>query len=105
MKHVGVWRLVPGLWVMGQGNYETAYERIDSGDAAKDDAMSEIVRCMNHGCPSRDTCRRYTAQTKAGGVFREFDPGDADWCRGFWPYGEGRQVPLPFGEAVNTGKG
>ena len=50
--------------------------------------MSDIAKCLDNLCPSKDYCLRFTAPVgmyqSYGGFKRE---GDADKCDMFWPNG------------------
>jgi hypothetical protein len=60
--------------------------------------MSDIAKCLDSLCPSKDYCHRYTAPVgmyqSYGGFSRE---QDADNCEMFWPNGKCRYCGLENG--------
>ena len=61
--------------------------------------MSDIAKCLDSLCPSKDCCHRFTAPASLvyqsyGGFSRE---DDADNCDMFWPNGKCRYCGLENG--------
>jgi hypothetical protein len=61
--------------------------------------MSDIAKCLDSLCPSKDYCYRFTAPASLvyqsyGGFSRE---QDADNCEMFWPNGKCRYCGLENG--------
>jgi hypothetical protein len=60
--------------------------------------MSDIAKCLDSLCPSKEYCHRYTAPVglyqSYGGFSRE---EDADNCDMFWPNGKCRYCGLENG--------
>jgi hypothetical protein len=60
--------------------------------------MSDIAKCLDSLCPSKEYCHRYTAPAGLyqtyGGFSRE---EDADNCDMFWPNGKCRYCGLENG--------
>jgi hypothetical protein len=47
--------------------------------------MSDITKCIDVKCPSREQCYRYTAKVSPRQYYGDFNrPEDADKCESFW---------------------
>jgi len=63
--------------------------------------MTDITKCSNDKCPSKDDCYRFTAYERAQQSYAEFDFGGGICCEDYIPNGRGsdRLRELFYGKA------
>lgn len=75
---ISIWHLAPGSWQHGAGNYFCKYVREGGID------MHDVALCHNRGCPSKETCYRFTAELPDS-LYARFDSQGAKKCDYYIP--------------------